>query len=691
MASRTKRARAKASQKKPLASYVALVLFIAILFILGVGASGAVSLIDKWLEDVPPITNFENYNNSEKTKVYANDGVTLIGEFYFQDREPVEASQVSPYIFQATVAIEDERYWSHNGVDFYGIARAAVNDLMGGNIQGASTITQQLVRHTVLQDEANDITIERKVREIYLAMQLEKEYSKETVLMMYLNTINYGDGAWGIQSAARHYFSKDAADLTLVEAALLAGIPQQPTFHNPVYYPDLALSRRNAVLDRMEYNGYITAQECAAAKLLPIELNVNDTPDDGIYLVPYFTAYVRNILEQEYSTDVVFGSGLTVYTTIDLNMQAAAEEVCREREETIAPGAECGLTTIDPRNGYILAVRGGKDFYADQWSSSTDMHRQPGSTFKVFGLIAALEQGYGPSTPVSGAGNLNIDGWKPENFGGAVYGMLTLQTATWESSNTAYARVVRTIGPNSIVEVAHRCGITSDLAPVNSIVLGSQGVNTLEMASAFGTIGNNGVYVKPTAITKILDRDGNVIYEHQVEGVQALTPEIACAATNILRGVVTNGTGAQAAVPGFVVAGKTGTSEEYRDIWFVGYTPQLSTAMWIGYRDLELSVGNASSSLAACPYWSWYMSWIMDGMEYIPFPTAATPHYNPDASFMTRAEREAAEEEARRKEEEEEERRRAEEEANKPPDEPEDPDEPDDPDPGGPGDGTTPP
>jgi len=670
MASRKRRA--KAAPKKPIVPFVVLVFFISLLFVLGVGATSALAVVDKWLEDVPPISDFEAFNMAKKTKIYASDRTTLIGEFYFEDREPILANQVSPHLFNATIAVEDERFWQHNGVDFYGVARAAVNDMMGGATQGASTITQQLVRQTVLQAEANDITIERKVREIYLAIELEKAYSKEAVLMMYLNTINYGDGAYGIQSAAKHYFSKDASELNLAEAALLAGIPQQPTYNNPVYYPDNALARRNAVLDRMYVNNYITLEECQEAQATPIELVINYTPDDGIYLVPYFTAYVRNLLEAEYSTATVFRSGLTVYTTIDLGLQAWAEQVCAEREEGIDEDAEMGLTSIDPRNGYILAMRGGKDFYTDQWSSSTDMRRQAGSSFKTFALVAALEQGYSPSTPVTATSTIEYEGWRVSNYGGDNYGNLTLQSATWISSNTAYVRVVRAIGPNAIIDAARRCGITSDLAPVNSIVLGSQGICTLEMASAYGTIGNNGVYCKPTAITLILDSDGNVVYQHEVEGVQAISPEVACAATNVLKGVISSGTATRAAVYGFDVAGKTGISEEWRDAWFVGFTPQLSTAMWLGCR-IERNTGYSAEAYV-CPFWSRYMAGALEGSEYIPFPVADSPIYKPDATFMTAKEKEAAaaaakekEEEEKRLKEEEEQRLKEEEEALKPP------------------------
>jgi penicillin-binding protein 1A len=606
-----------------------------LVFILGIGAASAFALVDKWLEDLPPITDYTAFNVAQKTKVYASDGTTLLAEFFVEDREPVEANQVSPHLFNATIAIEDERFWQHNGIDPYGIARAAVNDLIGGTTQGASTITQQFVRQTILKNEANDITIERKVREMYLATEIEKKYSKESVLMMYLNTINYGDGAWGIQSAAHHYFNKNAADLNLAEAALLAGIPQQPTYNCPVYYPDNAKARRNAVLERMYVNGYITRAESDAAKASEVTLNLSEKPNDGIYLAPYFTSYVRDVMENEYTTDVVFKGGLTVYTTLDMGMQEAAEEACADKEYRLDDDVEVSLTTVEPGTGHIKAMRGGKDYYTDEWSTSTDMKRQAGSSFKTFALLACLEQGYAPTTAVSGSSPVTIDGWRVENYGGASYGTLNLRSATAVSSNTAYARVVRKIGASAVVEMAHRLGIKSNLAAVNSVVLGSQGVNTLEMASAYATIAAEGVYNEPTPITKIVDSEGKTIYEHVPENKRVVSPEVAYAAIEVLEGVLTgNGTGTAAYLGYQEAAGKTGTSEDWRDSWFCGFTPQLSTAVWIGARQERYIADNVGGA-NCCPVWKQFMNYALEFYPAADFAGQNAPEYKADMSFMT--------------------------------------------------------
>jgi penicillin-binding protein 1A len=635
--------------------------------VVGVFATSAYAMVDHWLEDLPDISNADIFNNAEKTRVYANDRTTLIAEFYLEDRIPVDASQVSPYMFNATVDIEDERFWTHNGIDPYGIVRAAVNDLLGGGLQGASTITQQLVRQTVLSAEANDITIERKVREAYLAVKMEEMYSKETVLMMYLNTINYGDGTRGVESAAQHYFSKSAGDLTLPEAALLAGIPQQPTGNNPVLYPDAALKRRNQVLDRMLVNGDITEEECTAAKASDLGLNIKERSEDGIYRVPYFSSYVRGVLQGQQgihiqsdleNTDLnVFSAGLTVYTTIDLAMQEQAEQVCAEKEATLDSDVEVSLCTVDPNTGEIKVMRGGKDYYGEsQFNTCTQMVRQPGSTFKMFALVALLEMGVSPSTTVSGKSPLYMQGWPDgvSNYGGQNMGNMSIATATAVSSNTAFARVVRAIGPAPVADVAHRMGIESNLELVNSIVLGSQGVNTLEMASAYGTLAVAGKHYDPVCITQIIDNKGNTIYQYDpaTHGEQVITPEVAYAATNVLEGVVTGGTATSARLSGQVSAGKTGTSENYTDSWYCGYTPQLSTAIWIGSREQRSIPDNAGGS-NCCPVWRNFMAMALDGVPSADFPEGTNPTYTNKIEFVTAAEKAEAEEEAKKKEEEE--------------------------------------
>ncbi|MDR0346931.1 MAG: PBP1A family penicillin-binding protein [Coriobacteriales bacterium] len=688
MSSRKKRA--KQEPKRHIIPFVFILVVAVLVGLVGFSTAGAYALVQTWLVGVPSIDELDGFEFARKTRVYASDGVTLLGEFYDENREPVTADQVSPHVFNATVDVEDERFWGHRGIDYYGIARAAVNDLMGGDLQGASTITQQLVRQTILQEEATESTFRRKVREAYLAMELEKKYSKEDVLMMYLNFVNYGDGALGIQAAAQHYFSKNASELSIPEAALLCGIPQSPTYNNPVEYPDNARRRRNIVLDRMYVNGHLTEQELEEYKASDLNLNVRNVSMDGIYLQPYFTSYVREELsrmQREGKIGKVFGGGLTIYTTIDLSMQAYAEEICATKEQELIESSndsdiEVGLTCVDPNNGYIKVMRAGKDYYADQWSTAWQMKNQAGSTFKVFGLVTAIEQGYSPSTEVSGkALTLNYGGgqvWKPENYQGQEMGIMSLAQATWSSSNLAYARVAREVGADAIQETAIRMGIKSvdpqyatspaektDLEGVGpSIVLGAYGVNTMEMASAFGVLATGGVRHEPTSITKIVNYEGTVIYDHEsnAEGVRVLTPEVAFATNQVLKGVVTGGTATSARLGWQVAAGKTGTADEYTDSWFVGYTPQLSTAVWIGSRERPHYIANNVGGANCCPVWRQFMQNALDGYEAQDFPWASNPPYNSKATFMSAAEKKEEEDEKKKKEEEEEEERKKQEE-----------------------------
>ncbi|MCL2136939.1 MAG: transglycosylase domain-containing protein [Coriobacteriia bacterium] len=608
----------------------------------GLAGLGLYAMVQTWLTDLPSIETITQYSNERTTRVYANDGTTLLAEFYYHDRTPVNSDQVAQYVFDAIVAIEDERFWQHDGVDYYGVARAIFFDLTTNDVQGASTITMQLVRQTLLQDEANDITIRRKMREVTLAQQLEEIWTKEEILIAYLNAINFGDGCWGIQAAAQHYFSKDAINLTLVEAALLCGLPQSPEYNNPVNFPENAIYRRSLVLERMFTNGYITEEEMVLAKNADLGLNVRTRNVDGIYMVPYATSYAKYELLRDYGSNLIFNVGVDVYTSIDLNYQRWAEEACAAQEAKMRSDFEVSLTCVEPTTGYIMCMRGGRDYYSDQFNTCWQMRRQAGSSFKTFGLVAAIEKGYSPYTIVSTDSPLWVGDWQVSNYSGAGMGDMTLASATWRSSNTAYARVVRTIGHEAIADTARRMGITSDLVPYNSIVLGASGVCTLEMASAYGTLATNGIHNKPTMIKRIIDRStGETIFEHEPTRDRVLTPEVAYAATNVLRGVVTQSgaTGVAANIYGRDIAGKTGTSNSWWDAWFIGFTPQLSTAIWIGNRDEPTRMPYNEGGVVCAPVWRQFMLNTLDGLPALSFEAVGAPPYRDKADFLTAEER----------------------------------------------------
>ncbi len=628
MTSRVRKARREGRPHGVL--FAVLSILLGLVIVTGAGVVGMIKLCDSWLTDLPDYTDASAYAVATPSKVYSADGV-LLAEFASENRDPTTIDKVSSYVLDGTVDTEDVRFYQHNGIDIQGIGRAIIAQLEG-NSEGASTITQQYVRNTLLLDEMTDVTLKRKVREAYLALQVEKIYSKDDILMMYLNTINYGDGAYGIEAAAQHYFSKSASDLTLAEAATLVGLPQSPTYLNPVYNPDAAKARRNVVLARMLSAGDITQEQYDEACAEPLTLNVSTTTDNGIYAAPYFVAYVKTLLAQDFTDSEVFKGGLTIYTTLNSADQTAAEEACTDGLEGQDSGLEYSLTSIDPSNGYIVAMVGGQDYSTDQFNLATQMSRQAGSSFKTFTLIAALQAGVSPDTYINANSPATIGNWTVNNMEGEASGDVTLKYATWTSINTVYARLIDAIGAQSVVSVAHDMGITSDLVSYDSLTLGVSGVNTLEMASAYATLAAGGVYRAPVAITSVVDPDGTVLYQNQTTDVQAITPEIAYATTQVLEGVVTDGTGTTAELSsGQVAAGKTGTSEENRDNWFIGYTPQLSTAVWLGYRT-ETKIyydGVYGYGGTTCgPVWKQYMTAALADSTIEEFATASTPTYD---------------------------------------------------------------
>lgn len=595
-----------------------IVFSIIVATIIGVWALGTT-----WLQDLPDYTDATLYNAAEKTRVYANDGETLLASFYLEDREPVERNQISDYVVMGTIATEDERFYEHDGVDLWGIARATIVNMLGSTREGASTITQQLVRNTILADEADEISLKRKLREAYISVKMEEMYNKDEILLMYLNTINYGSGSHGIEAAAQRYFSKSAAELTLAEAATLVGIPQSPTYNNPIDNPEQCLTRRNLVLSRMLANGYIDQQQHDEALVQPLELNVQDRASDGIERYPYFSSYIRDELVEQYSREVVFQGGLTVYTTLDPVMQEYAEQAARRKEASVGSYYEVALTAVDPDTGFIKAMVGGKDYYKDQWNLATQAQRSPGSSFKTFTLVASIEDQISPQTYVNCSSTVQFPGWKVSNIGGAGYGTISIARAFALSSNTGFARITMTLGPEKVVEVAHRLGITSYIGEDDpTVTLGAYEVTTLEMAGAYASIANGGTKHTPTGIEKVIDQRGDIIFEANTEGTRVLSPEVAHAATEVMKGVVTGGTGTGARLSsGQVAAGKTGTSENYRDSYFCGITPQLSVAIWLGNRQ-ERAVGSDCTSV--------FRDFVGNALKDQPledFPEAEDPPY----------------------------------------------------------------
>lgn len=625
MASRVIKGRRGTKRKRPIVGVLYVLAAFTVLLVMGV--IGVFAVCQSWLNDLPDYADQSNYELSQKTRVYADDHTTLLAEFYLEDRDPVTQDQISQYVWDGTVDTEDVRFYGHHGVDVQGILRAVYVNLTGQGSEGASTITQQLVRNTVLASEATDNTLKRKVREAYIAIKLEQMYSKQQILLMYLNTINYGSGVYGIQAAAQKYYSVDAKDLTVAQAATLIGIPQSPTENNPIDHPEACKNRRNVVLQRMLTNGTITQDQYNTAVNSDLDLNVyTKTFQNGIYKYPYFTSYVRDTLLNMYSSDTVYKGGLTVYTTLDPSVQDAADAAAEAKEATIDSDLEVAMSVIDPDTGYVRAIVGGRDYATNQYNLATQASRQPGSSFKTFTLVGCIANGMNPDTTYVNCGStVTIGNWTVSNIDQNNYGTRTVTSAFAVSSNTGFARLCEWLGPDKVVSTAKAMGITSDLYAVPSITLGSYGVTTLEMADAYATIANGGTHHDARCITEVDDSNGSSIYTADITGDKVLSTEVAMAAEKSMESVLnTGGTGTAAKLSnGQVAAGKTGTSEEYRDSWFVGFTPQYSVAVWMGARE-ERSM---SSSAEVSDVFASFMNTALAGQAVESFPTASSPTY----------------------------------------------------------------
>ena len=630
--SRLRRHRRTHVVPKVLGGLVAATLCLALVFT-GTGVAAGLGVVGGWLEGLPDINDASAFDVAQTTKIYSADGV-LLADLYLENRQVVGISEISQDLLHATVAVEDERYYEHNGVDFVGIARAVLTNLTSDRTEGASTLTQQYIRNTILSEERYEITLKRKAREAFLALELEKKYSKDEILAMYINTVYYGEGAYGIETASLTFFNKHANELTISEAALLAGLPQSPLSLSPYDNPEGALARRNWVLQKMQEQGYITPDQYTAARAEELVFQRSPELDEqGVYEAPYFVAYVKKLLQDEYGTSLVFQGGLTVYTTIDTTLQTYAENAVYGVMNK-ADDPDCALVAIDPDTGYIKALVGGKDWGSKKFNFATQAKRQPGSSFKMFTLVTAISQGMPPSRKLDSSSPAEINTgssiWKVSNAEGSGRGWITLQAASVGSVNTCYARLIAELGAEAVVETAHKMGITSDIQPYLSITLGSQEVTPLEMASAYGTLAADGVHYDPAAITKIVDSSGGTLFEAVPEGEQVISHSVAYAVTSILKGVISSGTGTRAAI-GRPAAGKTGTTQSYRDAWFCGYTPQLSCAVWMGYTP-ERSMTNVHGRRVfggtfPAMIWHDFMKAALADQPVLDFTKAAPPDY----------------------------------------------------------------
>ncbi len=579
--------------KKPRRRIRKLRLFglLLILFILG-SLSFTFGLVTSIASEVPSLDPARLQQREVDGYVYDSKGERILAVLRgSQSRILVPSDQIAPLMKQAIVAIEDKRFYEHRGVDVHGIMRAVWQDVRNKRVvEGGSTITQQFVKNTYVKSQRS---ISRKLKEAALAWQLEQRWSKDRILTAYLNTIYFGNGAYGVQQAALTYFHHPAEHLGLAEAALLAGIPSDPARYDPVANPKAARERRDIVLRQMLDQGDITYRDYANATRArlprPDEVRLSDTEGPA----PYFTNYVKQQLIDRYGSGRVFGGGLRVKTTIDLNIQRFARQAIT-KWLTNPNGPSAALVAVDPRDGSVLAMIGGNNYRKSQFNLAVQGERQPGSSFKPFVLATALRDGISPDSEFeSGPVQIPLGDkvWSVRNYENSDLGRISLATATEFSDNTVYAQLTQLVGPGAIVRTAKRLGITSPLKSYFAIGLGAEAVNPLEMARAFSAFAYRGRRIdgatfgnRPRAISAVRNESGRIVDNNLPIGRPVLTENTAALLTSLLQGVVTGGTGRQAQLSdGRPVAGKTGTTENYGDAWFVGYTPQLVTAVWVGY------------------------------------------------------------------------------------------------------------
>lgn len=579
-------------------------------------------------QSLPEVGN--NMRPAVSSQVFDSQGKLITTLHSDQNRLPIDINKVPKNLQNAFIAAEDNRFYDHIGVDPIGILRAVVTNLTNRGIaQGGSTITQQLAKNAFL---SQDQTLKRKIQEAILALELERKYSKKEILEMYMNQIYFGRGAYGIQTAAHTYFGKDVGDLTLAECAMIAGLPKSPNYYSSSV--NEATARKNVVVGQMEKYGYITPSQAKEAKKSSLDIkqkSTSNTTDETAYFIDYVTQEIA----QKYGDDALYKDGLKIYTTLDTDKQHAAVQAMRHLPETHTD--DQGLTqpqgaiiSIDPKTGHILAMVGGRG--QDSFNRASMAVRQSGSAFKPFVYMTAMEHDMTPDTIMEDK-KVEYGGWSPHNADNSYQGRMPLWKALALSVNTVAVQLADKVGPSNVIANAKKLGITTlveDGSPnddnLASVALGglTKGVTPLEMAAAYGAFANKGVYIKPTAIVKILDRNGNVLEDNSsdVQKTQVMSEKTAYEMTSMLEGVIARGTGTAASI-GRPAAGKTGTTDDNHDAWFIGYTPDIVTAVWVGDDTGSQSLGEIYGSTVPAQIWHDYMASAVSGTSADDFDVPA--------------------------------------------------------------------
>lgn len=564
-------------------------------------------------QSLPAVGN--NMRPAVSSQVFDSHGRLITTLHSDQNRLPIDINKVPQNLQNAFIAAEDNRFYEHIGIDPIGIFRAIFANLTNRGIaQGGSTITQQLAKNAFLSQEQ---TLKRKIQEAMLALEIEHKYSKKEILEMYMNQIYFGQGAYGIQTAAKTYFNKDVNELTLTQCAMLAGLPKSPNYYSPFNNLNEAKKRKNVVLDQMVKYGYVSAAEAEDAKNQDLGLSKSHQSKEADEYAS-FIDYVSQQVAKKYGDDALYKEGLKIHTTMDVDKQHAAVRAMRNlpnnyTDENGLTQPQAAIVSIDLKTGHILAMVGGRG--QDSFNRASMAVRQPGSAFKPFVYLTALQHDMTPDTTMNDQ-PVTYGSWSPKNAGGSYSGTMTLSDALAHSVNTIAVQLADQVGTKNIIANAKKMGITTLDAKDDNLAMAlgglTKGVTPLEMASAYGTFANKGVHVKPTAIVKILDRNGNVLedastLEKEETKTRVMSEREAYEMTTMLEGVIDHGTGTAAAI-GRPAAGKTGTTDDNKDAWFVGYTPDIVTAVWIGDDTGSHSLGEIYGGTIPAEIWKDYMS-----------------------------------------------------------------------------------
>lgn len=583
-------------------------MWMIVMLLLIIIAGGGCGFISATMSNLPDVSNVRP---AAASQIYDVHGNLITNVHSAENRLPVSIKDVPKNLQDAFIATEDSRFYNHNGIDPIGVLRAIwVNIINSGVSEGGSTITQQLARNAFL---TQDRTIKRKLSEALLAIRIEQHYTKDEILEMYMNQIYFGQGAYGVQAASQIYFGKDAKELTLAQSAMLAGIPQSPNYYSPFNNLEAGKQRQAVVLGQMVKYGYITQEEADEAKNADLGLIERQEQAHEGSNASYFINYIIAQISEKYGDDAIYKDGLKIYTTLDMDAQNAAVTAMQNLPDFYTDNnglrqPQGAIIAINPHNGYIVAMVGGRG--NDSFNRATQAERQPGSAMKPFVYLAAIQSGKTPGSIVDDS-PVDFNGWQPQNYSRDFQGPMTYRYALQHSRNVAAVKIADEVGMRKILNLAKDMGITTLTDSDNNLstALGglTHGVTPLELAEAYSVLANNGIKVKPTAIVKIVDRNGQVLEEHSIEEKRIVEEKDAAIITNMLESVMTNGTGTNAYI-GRPVAGKTGTTDDSKDAWFVGYTPDLVAAVWIGDDDGTETLHGMTGGTTPAVIWGQFMA-----------------------------------------------------------------------------------